>query len=518
MLLDLEGFTGGIHSAAVITKAKMDPSECLSALNVEFWPHGTISKRQGYQAKHNVALSAKPSKIFDWADANGVYHTMVFSCQTGVSSGDIRSFTFSGSTASFSLILTAAVSGWAPVSTDVISCTTLGGSAIFVYGSSLPLFKWNGNNAEAATTVTNCPSGVYFVTQWRGFVFAANVLVGGIRSGSRVQWNTINNISDWPASNYIDLDADDGENISGMTVFNDTVVVFKPHKVFVLNWVGGVLMFQDTRRSARIGCIAGNSIVERDQMLFFLADTGIYMFDGVNTKELTQKIKDKIVAVETNYIKTSLAINYLEHDQIWFAVPSIGASANDTVFVLDITTGAWTVYNIPIQVASYITLSYDIIYASWPEPYSEHPEVIGQQVGIGSRVMAIGVANYICEFGRGSTDRGAAINAYWRSIWIDFGNPAMNKRIIRSTMLIERGTAVDTLTYSLYKDWDDTTVDKTFSVSMSASTVVNIIEKRVNYTRHLRAAQIYINATGSSDVFRVHKIQLDYLQKGRTLV
>lgn len=545
MLLTIKGFQGMVSPGAMSRpEIQANSTASPSMWNVECWPRGTLSKRAGLEAEHSttittLATGAKVVKVFTWVDAAEVNHNIVFTAkETTVASAAIYAATLSANgEVGFTVILTGGTAyGWTCISADdVISCTTYSGSAIFCTDSSSALMRWNGDTAVACTSVSAAPFGAGTCQAWGGYLFLGNVLSAATRKESRVEWCTVNNIWSWPGSYWLDLDPDDGDRITGMTLFGDQIVVFKENKIFTINWVGGSLLFQAVRRSAEIGCVAGDTIVQKNGLVYFLSTHGVYAFDGQNVKCLSDSIIDKI-STETNpsTIKISKAMVYDQHEQIFFAVPTGSHLLPDKIYVLDYATGGWAAYKfgvgqsvlagtpnaMDIEGMATLTVTTDLIYRVYPLLYNQYStQTIGSQTGVGSTFMAMVVSGTICSFGDVGTDMGSSFDAGWRSPWYDFGQASLNKRILRATVLADVASidTSKTLNFDSRIDWDELTVKDAGSIQLSSATGL-IREKRVDFTRACRAFQFTVSASSSTDIFTVHRFEIDYIPKGRTFV
>ena len=510
------------------TEIQSDPTASPSTWNVENWPRGTISKRGGIDAKHPTARSTTVIKMYEWTDLTDIHHSMVFQSRADTTSAEIYALTTSTNassygTTNFTMILTGGTYNWVAVSgDDVIGCTTYAGSAIFVNGGATFIMSWSGNTTEAAVSATTTPIGATCCLGWGGYLFLGNVMVGSVRKQSRVQWNSVNSITTWPSTYWIDLDPDDGDYITGITLYGDQIIVFKENKIFSISWVGGQLLFNSVRRSSEIGCIAPDTIVQKNGLIYFLSKNGVYTFDGQSTRSASDKISDKITnELNPSTVQVSKAVVYDKHEQIWFAVPKSPSTLPNRVYVMDYITGGWNAYDMDIEGLANLTIATDQIYASYPLPYSSYSlEKIGEQTGEESSFLGIVSNGFVSEFGGVSTDLGSEFSAGWKSPWYDFGQAALNKRVLRITALVDtvEATGSSTLNISTFKDWDEETVRKTDTLELSASGNEAVREKRADFTEPCRAFKFTVSASSSAPVFSVHRLELDYIPKGRTLV
>jgi hypothetical protein len=552
-LITIEKFVGGWHSSNVTSDIQQDPTDATDLLNVEYYPRGTISKRGGYVS---YDMSSNPltgvMNIFPWKDNNFSNTNLVYTSTSGANvSGDVYTLTISASTATVSKVFSAVshpASSWSPkLSADEVHVASYGGSAIAVAGGSdCPLVF--ATSPGCAVIWSGVPSGSKYVVAWGQYLFVANLLVGATRNRSRIRWNTNGDMANWPSTYYIDLDPDDGDEITGMRALGDYLVVFKRNKIFVIYWQGGALLFKELRRSATVGCVAGRTIVEKDQKLYFLADDGFYSFDGTNTTELSKKIKDKVLDIDFSVPWLHHSEVYESHRQIWFgvrhkmvageeALQDYQKSAN-RVFVYDWELDNWTIYDIQASTFANIMTSAEKYWYDLIENYSSNTNTIGSYTGAESPIFLLGHSNYtnsvkkscISEFTNSTVDiTSTPINAYWTSIWFDLGDPTINKRYTRWTILANQESTIDAvaLTAQLYEDFKPTsyTLDdgstSTHTVYLTGTSSWednNPLECRIDTSRTVRAFQVKLSNNIANQKFTVHKMVVDGMAKGRTKV
>ncbi len=244
MRLSIDGFSGQVEET-VLSKESMveykstDPQNVtISKLhgadieNIDLAPRGAIAIRGGTQKLgtspwQNSAII----KSYQWQSAGNTptSYFLVFSCVSGSTSAAIATVTISGTSTSFTT-KSFSSSGWAPGISDVVDIASFAGSAIFTYKATFPLASFNGGSS--CQWVTQSPSGARCTAAWGNYLFVGNILssTGTVRYGSRIQWCQAGNIGNWPADYYIDLDVDDGDEITGMWILGDNIVIFKKYK------------------------------------------------------------------------------------------------------------------------------------------------------------------------------------------------------------------------------------------------------------------------------------------------
>lgn len=551
-LLTVEKFIGGLHSPDVTSDIQQDPTDATDILNVEYYPRGTISKREGYVSYN---LSSSPitgvMSIFPWRDADFTNTNLVYTSTSGANvSADVYTLSLSGDTVLLTKVFSAQcypASAWSPkLSADEIHVASYGGSAVAVAGGSdCPLVY--ASSPGSAVVWSGIPSGAKHIAAWGQYLFLGNLYSATTRKRSRIRWNSSGDMDNWPTTYYIDLDPDDGDEITGMRALGDYLVVFKKNKIFIVYWQGGALLFRELRRSSTVGCISGRTIIEKDQKLYFLGDDGFYSFDGTNLVELSKKIKDKVYEIDPSVPWLHHAEIYESHRQIWFGVSKYADGQQylqsyqryaNRIYVYDWELENWTMYDIPSTAFANVLLGTEYYWYDLTETYASNTRTIGSYTGAESPIFLIGHANYtdssrkscLSKFGGSSSDISTtAIDAYWQSIWFDLGDPTINKRYTRWTILANQestSTAIS-LTAQLHEDFKSTTyllddgTSSSHTVYLTGSSSYNTnnpLEQRIDTSRTCRAFQVKIRNNIANEKFTVHKMVVDGMTKGRTKV
>lgn len=249
-------YTAGDNSISI---AKLN---CSDSQNINLYPKGDVASRLGYETLDSTAWhAASISKLYQGQLSNGRDYLLAFSCSAAGVSADIATVTFSAGSVYFSSAPTGtAVINWSPASADIISLDSYSGSAVFSYEGASHLLAYGGSGTCEA--ITTAPSGAKCVASWGGFFFAANIVdLDAIRYKSRIRWCQVTSLTTWPINYYVDLDKDDGDEITCVKILGDKIVAFKKYKTFVGKWVGGTLIF-DFIRTDLIGCVGPNAITE----------------------------------------------------------------------------------------------------------------------------------------------------------------------------------------------------------------------------------------------------------------
>ena len=158
-------------------------------------------------------------------------------------------------------------------------------------------------------------------------LYAGNVFQGGVIYGDRMLKSPIAKYNILPASNFIDVAINDGDEITALSYYKDKILQFKKKKVFVINVAGDFEFLEDTFEN--VGIQQDCQVVTTPHGIAWANRYGCHLYDGQNMTNLI----DNIIPETEDY--TSIAHNY------WYAsnstldgICSIGYVENrDTLLV-----------------------------------------------------------------------------------------------------------------------------------------------------------------------------------------
>jgi len=334
--LTYNDFSGGLNTQS--GPYLLQGNECREALNVHTSQTGDIEKRNGFVTLSGSSLTGEPVK------ATGV-HTL-----------------FPSNTSTKSLVGVATTS-----TTDTIFKMTTGGTASVlksgmtantrwyfaqaeVNGASGPVFglngvdtpkRWNGEAAEmsdwVATTGT-VPKEAKYLTYFSSRLWCAK--------GSRLYYSGITGSTpdplNWDAENFVDLEPNDGQEITGIGIVGAWLIVFKPRKIYQVYDPNSAA---NRKVSDSIGCIAPRSVVSTPLGLMFLSeDQGICKTDGNSVTPFSDTIKPDIDRVLASPSTAKNAAGTLLNRRYMLSV-STGGTRNDHTYEYDMIAGSWWLHD-----------------------------------------------------------------------------------------------------------------------------------------------------------------------------
>lgn len=403
----------------LVSDNMIDDRESPANLNIWYTEGGAPGKRNGYHAI-GTGLSNAPRGLGSYRDSAGNKYLVTVD---GTALKYLNAFT--------------AASAWA---TAAGSISHTSGSQVTFTSAGGYLFIWNG--AEGGSyfdgttetrpgTMPKAKFGLYY----KGYHFASGV-DGQLNrlyiaepldptdftnaSGA----TTLNNSTEVPGATsftdtasapaqFIDIEKNDGDKITGLATFQDSIIVFKERSIhqITLDSSGIPSVALITRSS---GCVSHKSIENVENDVFYLSRNGYFVlgnepnfFNAIRTNELSARIHGNIELIsETNLnLTTSIFYDYKFHS----AVPEGGTTTNNVLW------------------------SYDRRFLSWSKssPASLNAESFSTLIdtsNIEHLFFTSSTSAQIYEMDANFTDAGTAIPAYWDSKAFDADAPDLQKR------------------------------------------------------------------------------------------
>lgn len=332
-------FVGGLNSTG--GPLSLSEQESSNLQNIDFDKFGSIVKRNGYLNANSSAINsgARVTCLHDYEQSAGT-RFLVSVIGNKVYNWNSSSITGAPSDITGAITVTAG---------NICSSATFRDTALFTNGIDLP-FQWPGSGNCVAMTVPASLTAAKFLAIFQNYTFLANCTVGG-SFRSRVYYSNINRIDIWTASDFVDVSRDDGQQITGLRVLGDKLVIFKDRSIWVAQFTGDAdIPFQFSQSNSSVGCVANQSIQEIDNGLVFLSWDGLYFFDGFNAYKISDRL-NKTFSSDLSTLQFSNVSSMYQHtkNRYWLGVTTTGNSSNDTVITwtksrTTVQTDAFSIY------------------------------------------------------------------------------------------------------------------------------------------------------------------------------
>ena len=160
----------------------------------------------------------------------------------------------------------------------------------------------------------------------------------------------INNFTIGGGGGLIDISKNDGQSITGLKIFKDSILVFKSDSIYQFSFTSSGLP-QVIQVTNSIGAIAPRSIVAVENDVFFLSRRGVFTigneagfaFDVLRTNELSARVRPAVQAIDSAYTQNASAIYATTSDYNLYILSytPAGSTTNSAAIVYDRERLAW---------------------------------------------------------------------------------------------------------------------------------------------------------------------------------
>jgi len=332
---------GGLNSTA--GALGLQNNEASDIQNIDFNKFGSILKRNGYTALNTATVNSA-------ADINGLFwfeyvNTGTLTRKAVTVAGD-KCFRMDGLDGTWDDI-TSSIS----ITTGFhVDSATFQNRLHMTNGNDVP-FNWDGAN-NTGLAASEIPSGLTtakFVELYNNHLFLGNVTVSGTVHNSRIYWSNIKDAKTWTATDFIDIAQNDGQEIQGLKVLGDRLVVYKDRSIYNVFFTGDVdipfILPSGGKSNSQVGCAAPFSIQNVDNGQVFLSQDGFYFYDGFNSFKLSDRITTTLDGMDDTKYPKAVSLVQKNKNRYLCALTTSGSSENDKVVVWDYFNNAWSIYD-----------------------------------------------------------------------------------------------------------------------------------------------------------------------------
>uniref|UniRef100_A0A7V3JAC3 Exo-alpha-sialidase n=1 Tax=candidate division CPR3 bacterium TaxID=2268181 RepID=A0A7V3JAC3_UNCC3 len=223
------------------------------------------------------------------------------------------------------------------------------------------------------------------------------------------------NITWAPSTDFVDINPNDGENITALKRYSLELLVFKPNYIYRFRTAG-----VDPDPLIKIGTRSQESIVEGKKGIYFHHDTGFYRYSGGYPVEISRPISDIVQAIPLSSFAD--IAGWRDDDHIYWSVENLtieGESWKNVVIRYTESSEIWTIYSYADGI-------------KWGADYNSG-STLTRLVGTDDGVVA--------TFNSGTSDLGEPIKYRVITKWYDFGNIYERKVIQQLVVLCEKAQA-----------------------------------------------------------------------------
>lgn len=300
---------------------------------------------------------------------------------------------------------------------------------------------------------TNITAAKY-VEQYNNYLFLANVTANGVYYPTRIYWSNLQDPTTWLTTSFIEVSENDGQQITGMKVLGNNLIIFKTRSIYIISFTGDpdvpFILQGGGKANSDVGCVSHFSIQEVQNGLMFFASDGLYYFDGFNSQKVSDRINPTILGLNQTRLTQARSLVQRNKHRYMLSVPSSSSSNNDTIIVWDWYLNAFSIY-IGMSPAAMCT-TYNLGY--------QEGIYFGDYSGF-YYTMDTGPDDYPLNVQ-------TAINAYYYTNWKAFGDLIDEMVVLHCVLYYQLSSSILTFSYSYdFSQSDDYIL--TFSSATSGS-------------------------------------------------
>lgn len=430
--------SGGLNSST--NGLNLQDSEATDILNIDFDVFGSIKKRKGYTTLNSSAFNSGATWTgLYWTTLGGTDYLMG-TCGDKIAKMDSLDGTWDDITGG--LTVTAG-------NNNLFSFTTLSSVTIGTNGVDAP-FKWTGTGNAAAADVPTGLSKAKFTTSWNNYAFYANVTVSATNHPTRIYWSNLKDPTTWTATDFVDIDVNDGKAITGIMPLGDRIVIFKETSIHIGLFTGDSdVPFVFKKTPSHVGCASGYSLEEIDNGIVFVNEDGHYFFDGQNSIKLSDRINQTILGFTVSRFQYCQSAYLKTKHRQYMTFTASGGSTHSIVVTWDSVNNAYSYYT------GLTPNVFAIVRTSGEE-----------------RIYFGDYAGYVYRADTGTSDNPAgtetAISAYWKSKWFNFSDIVDKKAVTHLAIYHQLSESTLRLGYAYDFDSSDSW-SQTFAISAGGS-------------------------------------------------
>ena len=345
---------------------------------------------------------------------------------------------------------------------DTLVMTVAGTSSNLTYPSA-----WQATgNIYNFTTNANCPKAKYNVFH-KNMLF----LAGDTSNPSRISFSDLTNgITYFYATDFFDLDKNNGQYITGMVSIFGNLYIFENNSIWMLS--GSTRDdFSLQKMVDNIGAAGQQSIQVVNNTIYFITpQNDIAEYDGnFSVKFLSSKIRNNISSNNFTRAPQSLGLafsSYRYKDLDYYAAEStVGINTNNNVLLFDTYRQAWT------KLTGINPNSWCVI----PNQSGVDEMVFGGYDGAVYFYPNIGTyadVSNTCSGGNSCTTTSTAIYSFYQSKWFRYSDLALGDKYLKliKTYILNSSSNSCTLQMTVNTDYQSSGSIYVFNYSPSGST------------------------------------------------
>ena len=285
------------------------------------------------------------------------------------------------------------------------------------------VFKWSGTGNF--TAIADSRHGSKYLAVFNNYLLTAG------HNDSDVCWSNLLDSDVGYADNYLTIDPDSGDKITGLINYSNVLIVFKENSKWRVSFSGDYDLPFYVSKIDDIGAISHHSLIVINNRLYFCAKDGVYVFDSASST----KLSDKMDSVYKNFIGGN-------------------RETIDVVYIPELNEIRWTIQG----AVDYSTIAYNLLSNDWIalDDVNLADWVSSNFCSLIDKIIA-SAKNYIIKINDGysfDTQVGTSRKIYTdvKTKVFDFGIPSKEKKIKKGYFVVKKENEDNDITLSVSVD------------------------------------------------------------------
>tara|TARA_R110000803_G_scaffold1850_1_gene6054 strand:- start:7030 stop:8568 length:1539 start_codon:yes stop_codon:yes gene_type:complete len=204
------------------------------------------------------------------------------------------------------------------------------------------------NNWPASTT---CKS----IRPYGNYLIALNMIESGNDLPNKVRWSDASTgvPSTWVAAATNDAGSnnigDEGDTIVDGFSLNKSFIIYKERSTWLMNYIGGNLVFSFQKLFSDTGVLSRNCVVEFDSKHFVVTEGDLIVHNGVSKESVATNLVRRTLFAELDgdNFKNIFTLHNIQKTEIWVCYPTVGSTHCNKALVWNYKLNAFSFRDLP---------------------------------------------------------------------------------------------------------------------------------------------------------------------------
>lgn len=171
-------------------------------------------------------------------------------------------------------------------------------------------------------------------------------------NSSRLYFSNAGDPNTYPVNNFIDINTNDGQVITGLEELTDALVIWKTDSIWIVQGeplgAGNTTTLgnlQMRRLNSDVGCVAFRTICKVQGVIFFMARSGVFVLQNYQTQLISKDVNGTFRGMNTNTQNASWACYSALEKKYILNYPDGAATTPNKCIVYDTLVKGWAVWD-----------------------------------------------------------------------------------------------------------------------------------------------------------------------------